>query len=147
MAERPGPSLGSLSTELANPATSSIDTLNSLDLVTLINSQDVHAIQCIKPILPQIAHAIDQIVPRLRNGGRVLYFGAGTSGRLGILDASECVPTFNCDQFVGIMAGGDAAIRKVCTICCHRFHPLKIFIGKRRRRRSRASGCGRPKGG
>jgi N-acetylmuramic acid 6-phosphate etherase len=146
MAQRPEPPLASLSTELANPATSSIDALNSLDLVTLINSQDAYVTQCISPVLPQIAHAIDQIVPRLRNGGRVLYFGAGTSGRLGILDASECMPTFNCDQFVGVMAGGDEAIRKVSTICCGWFHPLKSFIGKRRHRRSRASGCSRPEG-
>lgn len=127
------PSLSSLSTELANPDTGLIDTLSSLDLVTLINSQDAWAIRCIQPVLPQIALAIDQIVPRLRNGGRVLYFGAGTSGRLGILDASECMPTFNCDQFVGIMAGGDEAIRKVSMICCFTYHSLRNdFIGKRR---------------
>lgn len=106
------PPLSSLSTELSNSATAVIDTLSSLDLVTLINSEDAHVIQCIQPVLPQIAQAIDEIVPRLRKGGRVIYFGAGTSGRLGILDASECVPTFNSDQFVGIMAGGDEAIRK-----------------------------------
>lgn len=106
------PSLSSLSTELQNSASALIDTLSSLELVTLINCEDAQVIGCIKSVLPEIGQAIDEIVPRLRRGGRVIYFGAGTSGRLGILDASECRPTFNSDQFVGIMAGGDEAIRK-----------------------------------
>jgi N-acetylmuramic acid 6-phosphate etherase len=108
------PPLSSLSTELPNPATTCIDRLNSLDLVTLINAEDTRVIECIRAVLPDIARAIDETTPRLRNGGRVIYFGAGTSGRLGVLDASECVPTFNCNQFVAIMAGGNDAVSKAC---------------------------------
>lgn len=102
-----------LTTEQRNPASTDLDVLDSLQLVTLINEQDVGVAKAVESELPAIAGAIDAISKRMRAGGRLLYIGAGTSGRLGVLDASECPPTFNSppELVVGLIAGGDNALR------------------------------------
>ncbi|KGO42408.1 N-acetylmuramic acid 6-phosphate etherase MurQ [Penicillium expansum] len=88
--------------------------MSTLDMCTVINADDQKVPESVVPSLPVIAGAIDALTPRVRQGGRVIYVGAGTSGRLGILDASEIPPTFAAPrgQFVGLIAGGDAAIRE-----------------------------------
>ncbi|KAF7518301.1 hypothetical protein PCG10_000541 [Penicillium crustosum] len=88
--------------------------MSTLDMCTVINADDQKVPESVVPCLPVIAGAIDALTPRVRQGGRVIYVGAGTSGRLGILDASEIPPTFAAPrgQFVGLIAGGDAAIRE-----------------------------------
>ncbi|RSM09143.1 hypothetical protein CEP52_004236 [Fusarium oligoseptatum] len=106
-------SLAGLQTEQKNSKTTNIDSMSSLELCRVINEEDASVAQAVQTCLPQIANAIDIIVPRLLKGGRVIYTGAGTSGRLGVLDASEIPPTFSAPpgQFVGLIAGGDYAIR------------------------------------
>ncbi|CAG8254083.1 unnamed protein product [Penicillium nalgiovense] len=106
-------SLSQLQTEGVNPRTVHIDRVSTLDMCTVINADDQKVPESVVPCLPVIAGAIDALTPRVRRGGRVIYVGAGTSGRLGILDASEIPPTFAAPrgQFVGLIAGGDAAIR------------------------------------
>ena len=84
-----------LITEARNPASVDLDQLDSLGIVTLMNQEDARVAEAVRTELPMIARAVDVIVDRLSRGGRLLYFGAGTSGRLGILDASECPPTFS----------------------------------------------------
>jgi N-acetylmuramic acid 6-phosphate etherase len=90
-----------------------LDTLSTARLVTLMNQHDESVPPAVAAVLPTIATAIDDIAERMRDGGRLIYIGAGTPGRLGIVDASECPPTFNVDPslVVGIIAGGDGAIR------------------------------------
>lgn len=101
-------------TEAINPASTHIDTLSALDIVRLMNAEDATVPRAIAAEANSIARAIDVITDRLRNSGRLIYIGAGTSGRLGVLDASECPPTFNTpsETVVGIIAGGDPALRK-----------------------------------
>ena len=101
-------------TEQSNPGTEVIDTLSALEIVKLINEEDARVAQAVCQALPQIARAVDAIVERLRRGGRLLYLGAGTSGRLGVLDASEMPPTFGVppDLVQGFIAGGDVALRR-----------------------------------
>ncbi|MEL6536775.1 MAG: N-acetylmuramic acid 6-phosphate etherase [Bacteroidota bacterium] len=84
------------------------------ELLTSINDQDLTVPQTVASVIPQIEALVHQIVPRMRAGGRLFYLGAGTSGRLGVVDASECPPTFGVphDWVVGLIAGGDSAIRK-----------------------------------
>ncbi len=84
------------------------------DLLTNINREDKTVPYAIEKVLPQIEKLVQQIVPRMKKGGRMFYIGAGTSGRLGIVDASECPPTFGVPQglVIGLIAGGDSAIRK-----------------------------------
>lgn len=98
-------------TESANPKTQAIDRASSLEIVTLINAEDLTVAQIVQNALPQIAIAVDVIVASIKAGGRVFYVGAGTSGRLGVLDAVECVPTFSTppDLFQAIIAGGESA--------------------------------------
>lgn len=105
--------LGSLATESINPATRNLDAVSTLEMVSIINSEDSKVALAVQKCLPQIAQAIDLIAGRLSQGGRLIYTGAGTSGRLGVLDASECPPTFSVpeDLVVGIIAGGDRALR------------------------------------
>lgn len=100
-------------TEQSNPKTATIDTLSSTEIVTLINEQDTRVAQAVRQVLGQIARAVDITVERLRQGGHLCYFGAGTSGRLGVLDASEMPPTFGVprDLVQGHIAGGDSALR------------------------------------
>ncbi len=105
-------SLGVLDTEKINPATAEIDRMSSLEIVQVINAEDVKVAQAVKQVLPQIARAIEEIAARLRRSGRLVYVGAGTSGRLGALDASECPPTFNIapDMVIPCIAGGPQAL-------------------------------------
>src|SRR5579862_3759292 len=111
--ERPqGTPLHFLDTEKTNPATDEIDRMSPLEIVQVINGEDAKVAQAIQQELPQIARAIEEIASRLRRGGRLVYVGAGTSGRLGALDASECPPTFNLspETVVGRIAGGSYAL-------------------------------------
>ena len=103
--------LNVLDTEKANPATGEIDRMSPLEIVQIINAEDEKVALAIKQVLPHIATAIEKIAARLRAGGRLIYTGAGTSGRLGALDASECPPTFNlpADTVVACLAGGPQA--------------------------------------
>lgn len=105
--------LAKLATEQRNPASESIDLLDTVALLTLMNDQDQQVAIAVQRELPAIATAVDVIAERLRAGGRLIYIGAGTSGRLGVLDASECPPTFNTppSMVVGLIAGGDQALR------------------------------------
>lgn len=106
--------LAALLTEQVNPHTANIDALSTLDMLRVINDEDKQVALAVEAALPQIATAIDAIVDRLSHGGRLFYTGAGTSGRLGVLDASECPPTYNVspDLIQGFIAGGDGALRK-----------------------------------
>ncbi len=102
-----------LTTEQRNMATLDIDRLTALEIVTLINREDMTVPAAITPCLPVIAALVEAAAAALRRGGRLVYIGAGTSGRLGVLDASECPPTYGVDPglVVGLMAGGDDALR------------------------------------
>lgn len=106
--------LKQMSTESQNQDTLDIDLLNAKDILEKINSEDQKVADVVKKIIPQIALAVDDIVKAFANGGRLIYIGAGTSGRLGILDAVECPPTFSVSnkQVVGIIAGGNKAVYK-----------------------------------
>ncbi len=105
--------LGSLPTETPNPRSAHIDELPTLDMLRVINDEDALVAAAVRAELPGIARAVDAIAERLQRGGRLLYIGAGTSGRLGVLDASECPPTFSVPPTLiqGIIAGGDRALR------------------------------------
>ncbi|MDD3237465.1 MAG: N-acetylmuramic acid 6-phosphate etherase [Candidatus Gastranaerophilales bacterium] len=100
-------------TEAVNPLSKDIDKLESLEIVKIINDEDKKVAQTIETELPSIAKAVDIISENFLQNGRLIYFGAGTSGRLGVLDASECPPTFNVpsSMVVGVIAGGDIALR------------------------------------
>ena len=104
--------LSALDTEKRNPNSLEIDTLSTIDMVNLINSEDHLCAQAVKAVLPEVARAVDAIYEKLRLGGRLFYCGAGTSGRLGVLDASECPPTYGVEpnMVVGIIAGGKKAL-------------------------------------
>jgi N-acetylmuramic acid 6-phosphate etherase len=99
-------------TEQRNPRTTEIDRLDTLQLLQVINDEDKTVALKVEQALPQIAQAVDAIAARLEAGGRLIYIGAGTSGRLGILDAVECVPTYSTppDMVQGIIAGGEPAV-------------------------------------
>ena len=101
-------------TEQANPRTRDIDRRSTSDIITLINNEDRRVAEAVALVLPQVAEAVDRIVERLSNGGRWFYVGTGTSGRLGVLDASECPPTYGVppDLVRGIIAGGYEALYK-----------------------------------
>ena len=100
-------------TETRNPASENLDLMNALEIVTLMNQEDGRVVVAVQQLLPQIAQAVDVITAKLRQGGHLYYLGAGTSGRLGVLDASECPPTFSVPEglVVGLIAGGDTALR------------------------------------
>jgi len=100
------------STEARNPATAHIDTLPTLEMVRLMNAEDARVAPAVAAELRAVAQAIDAIAARMQEGGRLIYVGAGTSGRLGVLDASECPPTFSTppEQVVGVIAGGAHAL-------------------------------------
>ena len=101
-----------LTTEQSNPASAAIDTLSAVEIVRLMNAEDQKIAAAVEAVSPSIAAAVDAIAERMAAGGRLFYLGAGTSGRLGVLDASECPPTFNTlpEQVVGIIAGGTRAL-------------------------------------
>lgn len=107
-------SLDSLLTEQRNPASQDIDQLSTVDLLRVINREDAKVAAAVETALPSIAEALDLIAARMAAGGRLFYTGAGTSGRLGVLDASECPPTYNVppDLVTGFIAGGDGALRR-----------------------------------
>lgn len=106
--------LEKLLTEQRNPASASIDTLPTVEVLRIINREDQTVPLAVEKAIPQIAAAVDCIAARLAQGGRLFYIGAGTSGRLGVLDASECPPTFSVpyDMVQGIIAGGEAALSR-----------------------------------
>ena len=104
--------LSALTTESRNAASENIDTLSTLEMLKVINAEDQKVALAVEAELPAIAGAVDAITAAFAAGGRLIYCGAGTSGRLGILDASECPPTFGTprEQVVGLIAGGKTAI-------------------------------------
>lgn len=106
--------LTTLVTESRNQASEQIDVLSTVEMLTVINKEDQKVALAVEAILPQIAEVVDAIAIAFQSGGRLIYTGAGTSGRLGILDASECPPTYgsNPDLVVGLIAGGHKAILK-----------------------------------
>ena len=106
--------LDELLTEARNPATANLDQLGTLDLLKTMHTADRDVLTAVEDELPHIAQAVDAIVARIDNGGRLFYLGAGTSGRLGVLDASECPPTYNTppELVQGLIAGGDVALRR-----------------------------------
>lgn len=103
-----------LDTEQVNENTKNIDSLSTIDMITTINNEDKKVALAVEKVIPDIARAVDETFNRIKNGGRLIYIGAGTSGRLGVLDASECPPTYGVDfELVqGIMAGGKDAMFK-----------------------------------
>lgn len=103
-----------LRTEQRNPNTKNIDKLDTIDAVTLMHKETERAFTAVSEVLDRVALAVDAITNAFENGGSLYYIGAGTSGRLGVLDASECPPTFGVEpeMVVGIIAGGDGALRK-----------------------------------
>jgi len=106
--------LENLLTEQANPASRGIDAKPTRDVLEIINQADQEVAPAVAREIPNIAKAVDGIVEAIENGGRLFYIGAGTSGRLGVLDAAECPPTFNVspDLVQGIIAGGEAALAR-----------------------------------
>ena len=106
--------LSKLTTEQRNPDTMELDTFTPLQIAQAMNAEDARAIDAVKQVLPQVAIAIEWASEALRAGGRILYVGAGTSGRLGVLDSVECPPTFGVSPeiVVGIIAGGEGAFVK-----------------------------------
>lgn len=105
--------LNKMMTETRNPDTMTLDQMSALELVTVMNREDHKVPEAIASALPQIASTVEVVEQAFRKGGRLFYLGAGTSGRLGVLDASECPPTFGVDSgmVVGLIAGGDRALR------------------------------------
>ena len=101
-------------TEQENPSTANLSSFSSEEIVEAMNAEDAHVAPAVNSVLPQVAAAVDRIVERLRNGGRLFYIGTGTSGRLGVLDAAECPPTFgvSAELVQAVIAGGYEA--------CHR---------------------------
>jgi N-acetylmuramic acid 6-phosphate etherase len=113
MPEHPHPTeLGALTTEQPNPASEGLEVLSVQEMLRVINEEDKLVPLAVEREIPRIAEAIDLVVNRLRQGGRLFYVGAGTSGRLGVVDASECPPTYGTDPELvqGLIAGGPAAV-------------------------------------
>ena len=113
MAENLLQTLSTLITEQRNPNSMHVDSLSALEIMRLMNEEDKQVPLAIEKCLPQIAQAVECIVAAFQQGGRLVYIGAGTSGRLGVLDASECPPTFGVspEMVKGIIAGGERALR------------------------------------
>ena len=103
-----------LATESRNPATVELDTMDPIEIARVMNAEDMHAVEAVREVLPQVATAITWATEALEAGARLVYMGAGTSGRLGVLDAAECPPTFGVspDVVVGLIAGGERAFIK-----------------------------------
>lgn len=106
--------LGNLATELRNPASTEIDRVSTIEMLRIMNREDQGVALAVGKALEAVAAFLDALVPRMESGGRLFYIGAGTSGRLGVLDASECPPTFgvNADLVQGIIAGGEKALSR-----------------------------------
>lgn len=107
-------SLRNMSTETRNPNTMNLDMMTPLELVTVMNQEDAKVPDAIKPVLPNVAQCVNWAIESIKSGGRIIYMGAGTSGRLGVLDAVECPPTFGVppEMVVGLIAGGEKAFVK-----------------------------------
>ena len=105
--------LEQLVSEARNPETLQIDLMSTTQILSAMNSEDARVAEAVRKVLPEIAAAVDCIVEAFKAGGRLVYMGAGTSGRLGVLDASECPPTFGVPEgmVIGLIAGGDRALR------------------------------------
>ena len=105
--------LKKFATETRNPNSENLDMMTALEIVTLMNQEDRNVCLAIEEVLPEISKLVDIVAGAFERGGRLIYMGAGTSGRLGVLDASECPPTYGVspEMVVGIMAGGDYALR------------------------------------
>ncbi|PLR69302.1 N-acetylmuramic acid 6-phosphate etherase [Bacillus sp. UMB0893] len=103
--------LSSLTTELRNEQTMNIDNANTLEILSMMNNEDLKVAVAVQEVLPEIKAAVECAVESLKKGGRLIYIGAGTSGRLGVLDAVECPPTFSTspETVIGIIAGGEKA--------------------------------------
>lgn len=103
-----------LGTEKRNPKTKDLDLLSTSQILSIMNEEDLNVVAGIKVALPQIEKVVEYAAETIQNGGRVVYIGAGTSGRTGLIDAVETGPTFNCnnDEFLGILAGGLPAVKK-----------------------------------
>lgn len=114
MTNRISSQLEQLTTEAANPASENLDQLSPHEIVLLMNDEDTKVAAAVRAESPRIAQAIEIIAEKLRGGGRLIYLGSGTSGRLGVLDATECPPTFSSDpsQVIGLIAGGQPALTR-----------------------------------
>src|SRR5690606_23337332 len=99
-------------TERRNPRTMNIDAMSTIDIIKTLNQEDQLVPLVVEKALPQVAVVIDKVYEVLYNGGRLIYMGAGTSGRIGILDASECPPTYGTDpdMVIALIAGGEKAM-------------------------------------
>jgi N-acetylmuramic acid 6-phosphate etherase len=117
-ASKPADDLGKLGTERANPTAADFDALSAREIARVINAEDARVAPAVERVLPQIARAIDAIAQALAHGGRLIYVGAGTSGRIAALDASECPPTFNTDPRMVeyVIAGGARALSRATEI-------------------------------
>lgn len=102
--------LGLLSTESRNPKSKELDKMTTRDILLLMNQEDENVIRTVREAIPEIEKTVQMVIHALNNGGRLIYAGAGTSGRLGVMDAVECTPTFSTtDEVMAIMAGGESA--------------------------------------
>ena len=101
-----------MTTETRNPKTMRLDEMSIEEALRTMNEEDQQVPHAIAPHIPQLAQIIERIIQRMQDGGRLIYIGAGTSGRLGVLDAAECVPTFNAspNEVIGLIAGGQRAM-------------------------------------
>jgi len=108
----PGPQALLRITERENPASVGLDTKPTTEILRLINREDQGVVPAVARTVPQIARAVDMAVQALRKGGRMIYLGAGTGGRLGVLDAAECMPSFGSDRVLAVVAGGRGAMFK-----------------------------------
>ncbi|MBQ1692180.1 MAG: N-acetylmuramic acid 6-phosphate etherase [Erysipelotrichaceae bacterium] len=104
--------IDNLSTEKRNEKTKDIDLLSVDEILKIMNEEDLKVVDAVKGALPEIRIVIDECIQAYKRGGRIIYIGAGTSGRLGLMDAVEVVPTYTSDRFVGLIAGGDNAFVK-----------------------------------
>src|SRR5699024_6345053 len=104
--------MSDLSTEYSNKATKHIDETSITEIIKTFNDEDQKATQHMRKVIPDLTEVIEITTKEVRAGGRIIYIGAGTSGRLGVLDAAECVPTFNTspDEVIGLIAGGQRAM-------------------------------------
>ena len=104
--------ISGLSTEARNERTKDIDMLSTGEIIAIMNEEDLNVVAAVKKALPSIEAVINETIRAYEAGGRIIYIGAGTSGRLGLMDAVEVVPTFSSDRFIGLIAGGDNAFVK-----------------------------------
>lgn len=104
--------LQNLRTEIPNEKTRDLDLMTTEELLSVMNEEDHKCAEAVKEALPEIAEAVKLCISALKQGGRMVYIGAGTSGRIGMMDSAECVPTFNCDRIIACLAGGFGAVSK-----------------------------------